>query len=455
MRLRSVRVRITIAATLVVAAAMALASFGLVRAVRLQLLGRIEQTGKAKLQAIASELANGVPPDGAAMLVPPPGAGFVSVQDASGKVVDSAGIPTGAQEGVVFEGRALQPGKTGAATLDAAGQPFALSYTKVPTGGDTFTVIVGSPLDSVRRSISALEGTLALGLPFLVAMVGGLAWLVTGRALRPVEAMRAEVEAISGGTLHRRVADPATGDEVSRLAHTMNDMLDRLESASQRQRQFVSDASHELRSPVAAIRAQLEVALAQAGTASGAGVDWPTVARKALGEEARLEALVSDLLMLASTDEQRELQGAVDVDIAALVREEVARPRAVTVELLATGGTSWPVRGRPDQLGRVVANLLDNACRYAAGRVTVSLEKVANAVQIVVEDDGPGIPVEDRERVFERFTRLDPARVRTGHGGAGLGLALARAVIEHHHGTIRIGDPTAGGARLEVTLPTS
>jgi signal transduction histidine kinase len=355
--------------------------------------------------------------------------------------------------GVIIQGSELPPGATGSAKLDAAGQPFALNYTKVRGSGDTFTVIVGSPLDAVRRSINTLTSTLAIGLPFLVALVGAVAWFFTGRALRPVDAMRAEVEEISGGTLHRRVPDPDTGDEVSRLARTMNQMLDRLEGASQRQREFVSDASHELRSPVAAIRAQLEVALAE-----GDNADWPVVARKALGEEARLEALVSDLLLLASSDEQRDLTndiGAVDVDVAALVRDEAARPRSVPVDVDIDGASAPAllVRGRADQLVRVVANLLDNASRHAAGRVQATVARCDGAVVVAVDDDGPGIPPADRERVFERFTRLDPARARPEHGGAGLGLALTRAVVERHGGTVAASDSPLGGARLEVTLP--
>jgi signal transduction histidine kinase len=250
--------------------------------------------------------------------------------------------------------------------------------------------------------------------------------------------------------LHRRVPDPGSGDEVSRLARTMNAMLDRLEGASTRQRQFVSDASHELRSPVAAIRTQLEVALAEPDA------DWPVVARKALGEEARLETLVSDLLLLASTDEQRELRGAVDVDVAALAREEAARPRrlAVSVDGVIDGGACHVI-GRPDQLTRVVANLLDNACRHAQTGVRVSVARDNGDVRLLVDDDGPGIPIEDRDRVFERFTRLDPSRVRSEQGSAGLGLALVRAVVERHQGTVRVDQTPNGGARLQVTLPAA
>jgi signal transduction histidine kinase len=453
-RPRSVRVRMTAAATLVVAAAMALASIALVVVVRHQLLDRIDRQSTANVRAIQGQLASGVPPGGVALPGPGPVTGFAAVQDGSGQVVKSSGSLEGGEK-VLINGTTPPPGVSGDATLDASGVPFAVRYTTVATPGGPFTVIVGSPLDGVRRSVSALEGTLAVGLPFLVGLVAVLAWAVTGRALRPVEAMRAEVEAISGGTLHRRVPDPGSGDEVSRLARTMNAMLDRLEGASTRQRQFVSDASHELRSPVAAIRTQLEVALAEPDA------DWPVVARKALGEEARLETLVSDLLLLASTDEQRELHGAVDVDVAALAREEAARPRrlAVSVDVAlvdgATDGGGCHVVGRPDQLTRVVANLLDNACRHAQTGVRVSVARDNGDVRLLVDDDGPGIPAEDRDRVFERFTRLDPSRVRAEQGSAGLGLALVHAVVERHHGTVCVDEAPNGGARLQVTLPAA
>jgi len=442
----------TAAATLVVAIAMAVASVGLVWAVRHQLLGRIDRQASGSVRQIAGQLVNGVPPNGVALPGPGGATGFVSVQDGSGRVVKSAG-PLQENDQIFINGETPPPGAAGTATLDAKGVPFAVQYKTVGTPAGPFTVIVGASLDGVRHSISALEGTLAVGLPFFVALVGMLAWVVTGRALRPVEAMRAEVEAISSGTLHRRVPEPDTGDEVSRLARTMNAMLDRLEGASTRQRQFVSDASHELRSPVATIRAQLEVALANPDDA-----DWPEVARRVLGEEARLETLVSDLLLLASTDEQHELRGAVDLDLGRLAREEADRPRRapVAVDVAADGdGGGLAVVGRPDQLTRVVANLLDNACRYAAHDVRMSVARVNGDVCLRVDDDGPGIPVDDRARVFERFTRLDPARVHGESGAAGLGLALVRSVVERHHGSVVVDEAPSGGARLEVTLPAS
>src|SRR5436190_5186020 len=444
LRLRSVRVRMTVAATLVVALTVTLASFLIVKTVRHRLVGAIEKQTQVRVKTLSEKLASGVPPGGLPLTLPAPGTGFVTVQDGEGNVLKSVGNVYVKPGFLIGE---APPGKSGVTTVEGIDGPFSVQYASVPTPEGAFTVVVGSPLDGVRRSISTLQSTLAVGTPLLIVLVGALAWFLTGRALRPVENIRAEVEAISAGTLHRRVPEPATGDEVSRLARTMNAMLDRLESAATRQRQFVSDASHELRSPVTTIRTQLEVALANPER-----TDWPDVARRALVEEARLEALVTDLLLLASTDEQRDLAGAAAVDVDALVAEEGARPRPVPVTVETSGG-DMTVLGRTDQLARVIVNLLDNACRYARTRVDVSLTRTKGEVHVAIDDDGPGIPVQDRRRVFERFTRLDASRTRAQPGGAGLGLALAKAVVERHHGTITVDDAPIGGARFLVTLP--
>ena len=454
---RSVRVRITAAAIVVVGLAMAAASIALVAAVRHQLLDKLEAQSRANVKRITAQLADGVPPDALALSPGTPGSGFVTVQDDTGKVVKAVGVGgvVGSANGpgtIMVQGQALAPGETAGVKLDATGTQFDVRYGKVSTPRGSLTVFAGTPLDSVKRSVSTLEGSLAVGYPVLLAVVGVLAWFVTGRALHPVEAIRAEVEAITAGTLHRRVPEPDSGDEVSRLARTMNAMLDRLEHASDRQRQFVADASHELRSPVAAMRAQLEVGLAHPDA-----TDWPDVARRALDEEGRLETLVTDLLFLASTDEQRDVPGASDVDLVAVAREEARRDREVPVAVTVAGDGSdrLVVTGRADRLGRVIANLLDNACRYARTSVLLAMRRDGDSVRLTVDDDGPGIAPEDRERVFERFTRLDPSRARVGHAGAGLGLALAKAIVEQHGGAIGATVASTGGARLEVCLPST
>jgi signal transduction histidine kinase len=243
---------------------------------------------------------------------------------------------------------------------------------------------------------------------------------------------------------------PNTDDEVARLARTMNGMLDRLEAASARQRAFVSDASHELRSPVSTIRAELEVASSDPEQA-----DWPEVAQRTLGETDRLSRLVDDLLALARLDEANGPARRAPVDLDDLVLEEAMRTHRVP---LGTSGVSaGRVLGDERQLTQVVRNLVDNAQRHASTRVAVSLRREADELVLVVDDDGPGIPEADRERIFERFTRLDEARGRAA-GGAGLGLAVVRRVVEQHGGTVSVehGSPAnggLGGARFVVRLP--
>jgi signal transduction histidine kinase len=230
----------------------------------------------------------------------------------------------------------------------------------------------------------------------------------------------------------------------------MNAMLGRLDTSATRQRQFVSDASHELRSPVAAIRTGLEVARRRSDRAN-----WPAVADAALAEEARLEALLDDLLLLAAQDENgATAPRPTAVNLTALTVAEAERPHRVPVDVV-----HWPddvkalvVTGDADQLARAVSNLVDNATRYATSRVQITLSSDHDTVCVAVEDDGPGIRPGDRERVFERFTRLDDSRARH-QGGSGLGLAVVRSIVTRHHGQIRVDDSPLGGARFVAEFP--
>jgi signal transduction histidine kinase len=323
----------------------------------------------------------------------------------------------------------------------------------VETPDGTVMLTVGAPVDQVGRSIDAVRRALLVGMPLLLGLVVAAAWWLVGRALRPVEAIRTEAEAIGGSTLDRRVPAPDSGDEIGRLAQTMNAMLERLEASARRQRQFVADASHELRSPLSAIRTDLEVALLE-----GDRGDWRESVRASLQEEARLEALIADLLILAADDEDAPAAPSTPVDVAALAAEEAARPRRLPVRCegsASEGGADDPglvTTGSARQLRRVVANLLDNAVRHARSEVTVTVEQVGTQVRLTVDDDGPGIPVADRERVFERFTRLDDGRTRE-EGGSGLGLAVVRSIVHRHHGTVHVTANPRSGARVVVTLP--
>jgi signal transduction histidine kinase len=319
----------------------------------------------------------------------------------------------------------------------------------VEVAGAPYVVIVAQSLQPAQDSAADLAALLAAGLPFLLLLVGGLTWLAVGRALRPVEEIRREVEQIEAGELHRSVTPPGTRDEVDRLAHTMNAMLVRLADAEDAQRRFVADASHELRTPLTGIRAQLEVDLAHPERA-----DWPATARGVLEDAIELQQLVGDLLALAELDAGRSVEPfRRPVDLDDVVLSEVARVRSTaTVEIDARSVSGAQVLGDEGQLTRVVRNLLDNGVRHAAGRVTVELEERDVAACLRVTNDGPEIPTGDRARVFERFARLDDAR-GTDSGGTGLGLAIVREIVQRHGGTVEVLD--GPGAAFLVTLPLS
>jgi len=285
--------------------------------------------------------------------------------------------------------------------------------------------------------------------PLVVLTLGLIVWISVGRALRPVEVMREEADQITAAHVRRRLAVPVGDDEIPRLARTLNEMLDRIDEGQGLQRQFVSDASHELRSPLAVIRQAAEVALSYPRR-----VRTDELAADVLAESDRLEELVSALLLLARLEtDERGHDEVVDLDDVVLA--EVARARQPEDQLVAIdvhGVGAGRTRGSALLLGHVVRNLLDNARRHAASSVTVSLHEEAEQIELHVDDDGTGIPPDDRGRVFDRFVRLDEARARD-EGGSGLGLAIVRKIVDSEGGTVRIEDAPSGGARFVVRLP--
>lgn len=346
--------------------------------------------------------------------------------------------------GVDPQGRLVLFGRVGPAQPDA---DDALEVKRtVPTTWGNLTIHAVSPLDEIDRSVGALSGALWLGLPLLVFAAGAMTWVITGQALAPVAAMTRRVRELSSTNLDARVPVPPTDDDVALLARTMNDMLERLERASVRQRQFVSDASHELRSPVASIRTQLETALRYPED-----VDWPSIARIVLAEDDRLDHLVGNLLAMARLEEGRfGPRGEVDLD--ELVMSQRARLSGVHLDL--SGVSAGRVWGNRDELTSVVRNLLDNGVRHATSQVAVTVKEEGPWVILAVGDDGVGVAPEDRVRVFERFARLQEGRARD-EGGTGLGLALTRRIVEHHGGRIHVEDGELGGARFVVSLPAA
>jgi signal transduction histidine kinase len=318
---------------------------------------------------------------------------------------------------------------------------------RADTAAGPVTVYIGTSLETVTDTMATVRRALLIGGAGLLALLVVATLALLKRALRPVERIRAQVADISGGALDLRVPVPESDDEIARLAQTMNAMLDRLEAASELQRQFVADASHELQSPLASFRAQLEVSLAHPEL-----TDWHETARMLAEDSARLEHLVRDLLFLAREDHGQPAAPHSPVDLDDVVLDEAARLRShCPVSIDTTEVSAAPVLGNRGDLARLVRNLVDNAVAHAASVVRLTLSTVNGDVCLVVEDDGPGVPHDEQKRLFDRFYRSDGARGRA-EGGTGLGLAIAQAIAEDHAGRITIEDTTVG-ARFVVVMP--
>ncbi|MFB4421896.1 ATP-binding protein [Streptomyces sp. QL37] len=334
----------------------------------------------------------------------------------------------------------------GTATVDGDTADYRFAAVEVTTREDvTLTVHAGAPLAAEQEAVNTVRNSMLTGLPVMLLVVAGVTWLVTRRALRPVEGIRRELAAITASEdLGRRVPEPDSRDEIARLARTTNETLTVLEASVDRQRRFVADASHELRSPIASLRTQLEV-----GEAHPELLDVPG----AVADTVRLQVLAADLLLLARLD-AGERPGRTAVDLGALVREEVSQRASdrIAPEVTVADDDSLEVGGSRGQLARVVGNLLDNAERHAERSVAVSVRADRGDVLVEVMDDGAGVPEDERDRIFERFVRLDDARSRDD-GGAGLGLAIARDVASRHGGTLTVGEGAGGGARFTLRLP--
>ncbi|GKQ39906.1 cell wall metabolism sensor histidine kinase WalK [Streptomyces sp. A012304] len=482
----SVRARATLGATLVVAVALVAAGAAVLLSLRSNLSGQADAEAERTAREVAVQLAAGQPyarlslddDDHPVQVVTEDGtlvAASEDLQRISGTGTDAvrpttapATAPTGSpvtdgeedgddaaadtDDTDEDSGAALKPGEIGedtsysdgSATVDGDTADYRFAAVSVETRDrGTLTVYAGAPLAAERGAVRSALTVMLIGFPLLLAVVAGTTWLVTRRALRPVEGIRGEMAAITASAdLARRVPEPDTHDEIARLARTTNETLAALETAVERQRRFVADASHELRSPIASLRTQLEVGAAHPGLLDVAGAVEDTV---------RLQNLAADLLLLARLD-AGEVPADARVELAALAREESAHRAGVTV-----GAGAVEVAGSRGQLRRVLANLLDNAERHARSAVGVAVRREGEWAVVEVTDDGDGVPEADRERIFERFVRLDDARSRD-EGGAGLGLAIARDVAVRHGGTLTVRPArgtAAGGALFELRLPVA
>lgn len=454
-RARAVRARTTMVATAVVAAVLLVAVVGLTWTVELTLTRQLQARGDALVDHVIAQLRAGAQPraavDRALQATAPSDSAadvptYLAILDRDGAPVFGSGffsMPGMTQDG---QGVTTTGAPWGSPSVRVGSPDLTVAQQSIDIDGELLLVVAASPLADVVRSVEAITRTALIGMPLIVALVGIVTWTATGRTLRPIDRIRDEVDGLSSQTLGRRVSVPATDDEVARLATTFNRMLGRLETASARQRAFVSDASHELRSPLAAIRAELEVALAHPDTST-----LHDVATGALTEVDRMEQLIDNLLVLARIDEGAA-PATTAVDFGHLVRQAATRPAAVTVDAHVSDGVL--VTGNERDLASVVRNLVDNAVRHATSCVTITATARDGHVTFTVDDDGPGIAPCDRKRVFERFTRIEHARGRAD-GGVGLGLAVVDRVVRHHNGVIEVTDSPAAGARFEVRFPAA
>ncbi|MEU5874482.1 HAMP domain-containing sensor histidine kinase [Glycomyces sp. NPDC047369] len=490
------RARTTVGATVVVAIALVVAGFLVVALLRDNLYGRAELTAEVSARSIAGQLASGTAPaaielpddDEAAQILAADGTVVAASEDLQGlgPIGDFAPEPDPVATESPTEQESPTPGgddsddddddddsddddfesstdddtpsaevedsrgavgsSIGYATVALPGENasyrFAAMNATAPDG-TVYTVYSGSSLETQEEAVDSVAAIMWWTLPALALVVAVVTWLVTRRALRPVGAIQKELMSITGGDLSRRVPVPASRDEIHSLAVTTNTTLTALDHAVSQQRRFVADASHELRSPLAILRSQIEIAREHPEL-----LDLDAT----LADVIRLQDLSADLLLLARLD-AGERPPHVAVPFTELVREEVAR-RAATdrVPVRLDVEEDLSVVGVRGHLARAVGNLLNNAQRHAATAVTVTLAaEDAEWLRLDVGDDGNGVPPEERRRIFDRFVRLDESRSRDD-GGAGLGLAIVQDVVLAHRGTVQALGSPEGGAMFRLAL---
>jgi signal transduction histidine kinase len=442
---QSLRARITIVATTLFAFAVITGAVLLLVLQRTSLIRSLDSQAIKTGQAVASTRVTGIKPTNVVAA-----AGVqIQVLDKTGAVAAASG--TADRVKPLLSPDELAAAKRGQAIdipAERGNTNQELRVLAVPAGEET--VLVASGLAGVEDSIRILRDAALIGCPLVLLAMGMATYFIVGRALRPVAALRKGAQEITAADLaDQRLPVPDAHDEIYRLAVTLNAMLDRIDAATKRQRTFVGDAAHELRSPLASLRLQLEVA-----QRVGPAKDWPGMLDEVLSDVDRLDQLVKDLLALARSDEAGGVLRR---------REPVALDQLVTDVADDYLDARVPVRsstdavsvdGDPEALRRVVVNLLDNAVRYARSQVSVDIAVNGNGTaELVIRDDGPGIPEDERERVFDRFYRTHESRSRDT-GGTGLGLPIVRDVVRAHGGTVSLAD-NHPGLRATVIFPVA
>jgi len=455
-RRRGLRTRLMAIGVAGLVIALLIGAFLLYGTLRISVTRALDDEARAAAGQVAAMVNSGTVPDP----LPVSGAQVVQVVDPTGRVLDGS---VGADRLTALLRPAEISSAVGGSAVTVPGSRAGLSGTmravavRAGTADTPRLVIAAVPMEAIARSTAALRTALLIAFPLLLIVLAVIAWYVIGWTLRPVEELRAAAEAISVTGRERHLPVPPTRDQIRALAETLNTMLDRLKAARARQRDFVADAAHELRSPLASIRTQLEVAQHLGENAELVG--------DLLVDVARLARVVEDLLLLARADadagrpphaepfEARALLAQIAQERGSRhPRQEQSAPGAQP-QVRVAAGPAVHLAADPDEIRRAVTNLVDNAVRYAATSVVLDVTQTGNRVVISVTDDGPGIPPADRERVFGRFTRLDSSRDRDT-GGTGLGLAIVRELARRAGGTVAFHDaPPPATLRVAIDLP--
>lgn len=429
-----IRRRITLVATLAVVLALAVGAALFWIALRGALYGQLETAAAQDAAAFAEQAKD----SGWETLPDVDDDRFWQVVDRdSGAVI---GASDDAEDAAAVAGPGLEPPSL--VTLPGLEGVFVVAAEE-----DDQIVVAGRSATTADETLASVGILLGLAVPVVALLVGVTVWVATGRALRPVDVMRGQVEAITSTDLHRRVDEPPVEDEIGRLARTMNTMLARLDDAQARQRRFVSDASHELKSPLASLRQFAEVAASHPDRISPA-----ELSDAVLDEGARLERLVQGMLVLTRADESSLAAARTEVDLDDVLFAEGRRLAASgSVSVDAHGVQAVRTHADGGLVQQAVRNLVDNAARHAVSSIALSSGRDGEGAWIAVDDDGAGVPEAERDRVFERFVRLDDARSRDA-GGSGLGLAIVAEIARAHGGSATVQPSPLGGARFVLRL---
>jgi signal transduction histidine kinase len=450
---RGIRARASIVTAIALVFAMVLAGLALALTLLVTLTRTLDSATLDRARDLASQIdSEGF--DGAEAQVGsrPGDSTLLQIVDTSNAVVYSSESISGEQSLLTVADLQIREGTFHKLVPFVDNQNFVIAHVTSSTEAGEVTVVAAQTLSQVSDTITVVLTAFALLAPIFICVVAWIIWLAVGKSLATVDRISTQVTNIESESLHERVTIPVAKDQIQKLTITVNHMLDRLEGSMASQKRFVADASHELRSPLATMRLTLDLE-SLATNPADTSADNPAENFEVLNQEVeRMTRLVSNLMLLAKSDAGPSELNISDVDLDDIVYRELSSIRVRTNITIKANIEPIKIQGDATRISQVVRNLLENAINYAHDEVHVSIKSVLDGCLIEVSDDGPGIALENREAVFERFVRLDEHRSRDA-GGSGLGLAIVAEIVKQHGGTVSISDSPTGGALFKVQLP--